>query len=487
MKITRDLLNRQLLSASVVLLLLPVMLHTSSCERGEGKKSGQVPAVKDNVAARHKPFKVIRGSGNWPQFRGQFAAGVADDENLPKTWSGITGENIKWKTEIPGLAHACPIVWEGRIFVTSAISSQKGATFKHGLYGAGDASTDTSSHEWKLFCLDKETGQFLWESTAHKGFPKDKRHIKSTYNNSTPATDGRYVVALFGSEGLYVYTMDGKLVWQKDLGRMNVGAYNAPHLEWGPASSPIIYKDKIFIQTDTSQDDDIIALDIHTGDTVWKTVRDELPGWGSPTIVKGTNRVELVTNSSNFIYGYDPDTGEELWRLGGSSQITAPTPIWSDSIIIVCSGRGPEAPIFAIKTGAIGDITLSENKTSSEDILWSKTKAGPYMPTPIIYRGYIYTLNNDGRFRCYDLETGDEIYREKIPHRGGGFSGSPVASDGDIYLPSEDGDLFVIKAGPEFELLAKNDMGERIMTTPAISNGVMFVRGEKTLFAITRK
>ncbi|MBN1481116.1 hypothetical protein EH223_01505 [candidate division KSB1 bacterium] len=461
---------------------LLAILMSSACTQEESPRQEKTEAVAKSPEA--KPFRIIKHDGNWPQFRGAYAAGVADEQNLPLNFSGVTGEHIKWQTNIPGLAHACPIVWEDKVFVTSAISSLGDATFKHGLYGAGDASEDTSSHQWMLYCLDKKSGDVIWERLVHQGVPQDKRHIKSTYNNSTPATDGRYVVMLFGSEGVFVYTVDGEFVWKKNIGRMNVGAYNAPHLEWGPASSPIIYRNKVFIQTDTSDDDYVLALDIHSGDLVWKTERDELPGWGTPTIIHGPDRVELVTNSSNFIYGYYPDTGQELWRLGGSSQITAPTPVFSDSIIIVCSGRGPEAPVFAIKTGVRGDITLPEGQTNSKDILWSATKVGPYMPTPIIYRGYVYTLNNNGDFRCYDLETGQKIYSEKIPHRGGGFSGSPVASDGKLFLPSEDGDVFVIKAGPQYELVATNDMGERIMTTPVISEEVMLVRGEKSVFAV---
>ena len=213
-------------------------------------------------------------------------------------------------------------------------------------------------------------------------------------------------------------------------------------------------------------------------------MRDELPSWGTPTIVESDKRIELVTNSSNFIYGYDPATGKELWRLGGSSKITAPTPIFSDDLIVVCSGRGPEAPIFAIKTGANGDITLPDKQTSSESIAWSKTRRGPYMPTPIIYQGYLYTLQNNGRLDCYELQSGKEIYRERISHAGGGFSASPIAADGKIYLPSEDGDIFVVNAGADFKLIATNNMGELLMATPAISEGMMYVRAEHHLFAI---
>jgi outer membrane protein assembly factor BamB len=423
---------------------------------------------------------------NWPSFRGQHAAGVADGQNLPDTWDGEKGTAIKWKTRIPGLAHSSPVVWEDRLFVTSAISGKGSATFKPGLYGAGDASDDKSVHQWKVYCLNKKTGKILWEQIAYEGVPLEKRHIKSTYASSSPATDGRYVVALFGSQGLYAFDLKGKLLWKKDLGRMDVGAYDLPSYEWGTASSPIIYKDLVIVQCDTSKEDFLMAVDIKTGKTVWKTDREELPSWATPTVCLNKDRAELITNAPNFIRGYDPETGKELWKLGGSSKITAPTPIFSNDLIVVASGRRPEAPVFVIRAGASGDITLDKEQTANKNIAWSRQKIGSYMPTPLIYQGLLYVLKNDGIFSCYDLATGEEKYMQRIPHQGSGFSGSPVAADGKLYLPSEDGDIFIVKAGPKFELLGKNSLGQLLMATPAISGGMMFVRAERDLFAIGR-
>ncbi|MFQ5674802.1 MAG: PQQ-binding-like beta-propeller repeat protein [bacterium] len=421
---------------------------------------------------------------NWPSFRGFHASGVADGQNLPDTWNGETGENVRWKTKIPGLAHSSPVVWENRIFVTSAISSMGEATFRSGLYGDGTASTDRSVHKWLVYCLDKVTGEVVWQRVAAEGKPKDKRHIKATYANSSPATDGKSVVALFGSEGLYAFDVQGNAIWQKDLGRLNMGAYDAPSYEWGSASSPIIHGNLVFVQCDTQNESFVIACDLATGETVWKTMRDELPSWGTPTILPGKDRTELVTNSANYIRSYDPLTGRELWRLGGSSKITAPTPIFTDDLIIVASGRRPEKPIFAIRPGARGDITLADQQTSNDFVAWSKTGRGPYMPTPLIYDDYLYALNNNGVFDCYDLRTGAEIYRQRIRHAGGGFSASPVAADGKLYLPAEDGDIFVVKAGPGYKQLAVNSMGELLMATPALSSGMMIVRAKEHLFAI---
>ena len=426
------------------------------------------------------------GDENWPSFRGRYASGVAEKQNLPERWDASKSVNIKWKTRIPGLAHSSPVVWGNRVFVTTAISSQGDGAFRHGLYGDGTASEDRSVHKWKVYALDKITGKVIWEKTAYEGEPKEKRHIKSTYASSTPATDGRYVIAFFGSQGLYAFDMNGRQLWKKDLGVLNAGAYDLPEYEWGTASSPIIYKDMVIVQCDTQNESFLLAANIKTGGTVWKSVRKELPSWGTPTVFNGKGRAEIITNASNFIRGYDPETGKELWRLGGSSKITAPTPIFSDNLIIVASGRRPEAPIFAIRAGASGDITLEGEQTSNNFVAWSKKARGSYMPTPLIYRGYLYVLSNQGVFDCYDLSTGQEIYRERIPHQGGGFSGSPVAADDRIYLPSEDGDIFVVKAGPKFELVGKNTMGELLMTTPAISSGMMLVRTQHHLFAIAR-
>jgi outer membrane protein assembly factor BamB len=427
------------------------------------------------------------GKGSWPSFRGPQASGVAEGQNLPDQWNGKTGENILWRTPISGLAHSSPVVWGNRIFVTSAVSSDPKATFRPGLYGDGDASKDRSVHRWIIYAIDRNSGKVVWEREAHQGEPLEKRHIKSTYANSTPATDGRIVVAWFGSQGVFAYDVNGKFLWKVDLGRVDMGAYDIPTYEWGPASSPIIWNDLVIVQCDTQADSFLLALDVNTGKTVWKTEREELPSWGTPTVVQTSAGPQLVTNASNFIRAYDPRTGKELWRLGHSSKITAPTPIYGDDLIVVASGRGPERPIFVVRPNARGDLTLPDGKTSSETIAWSRTGRGSYMPTPLIYRGQLYVLANNGTFDAYNLKTGEEIYRQRLPTIGSGFSASPVAADGKIYLSNEDGEMLVISAGDKFTHIATNSIGELLMATPALSEGVMYVRSSTGLFAIGRK
>jgi outer membrane protein assembly factor BamB/protein tyrosine phosphatase (PTP) superfamily phosphohydrolase (DUF442 family) len=431
--------------------------------------------------------KAAPTKGSWPSFRGPHASGIAEGQNLPNQWNGKTGENILWHTKIPGLAHSSPVVWGNRVFVTSAVSTDPKATFKPGLYGDGGASKDQSQHRWTVYALDKQTGKIVWERVAYQGEPREKRHIKATYANSTPATDGRIVVAWFGSQGLYTYDVNGRVLWKVDLGRLDAGAYDIPTFEWGTASSPIIWKDLVILQCDTQADSFIIAFNANTGQTVWKTDREEIPSWGSPTVVTTAKGEELVTNASNFIRGYDPRTGKELWRLGRSSKITAPTPIFADDVLVVASGRGPERPIFVVKAGARGDLTLPEGKTSSDAVIWSRTGRGSYMPTPLIYNGILYVLANNGTFDAYNLKTGEELYRQRLPVIGSGFSASPVAADGKIYLSNEDGEIIVVAAGQKFSHIATNTMGELLMATPALSDGVMYVRSSESVFAIGRK
>jgi len=464
-----------------------VLDHSSWLPVGDEEPVPERTIVRTAAASLPELPNVAADLRSWPSFRGRSASGVLEGMNLPDHWDGTTGENILWRTPIPGLAHSSPIVWGDRIFVTTAVSSLPSASFKPGLYGDGDASEDRSTQKWTIIAIDKKTGKTIWERVAYEGAPLNKRHMKSTYASATPATDGRLVVAWFGSQGVFAYDVNGTFRWKVDLGRVNMGAYDIPSYEWGPASSPIIWGNFVFVQCDTQADSFVMALRKDTGEIAWKTRRQEYPSWGTPTVATIGTNAQLVTNASRFIRAYDPETGKELWRLGGSSLITAPTPIFSDDVIVVASGRAPERPIFVIKPGARGDVTLPQGKTSSAAIAWSRTGRGSYMPTPLIYNGILYVLGNNGVFDAYELKTGVEIYRQRLATIGDGYSASPVASDGKIYLSNEDGDMTVVQAGREFRAVATNSMGDLLMATPALSDGVMYVRTAKTLFAIGRK
>jgi outer membrane protein assembly factor BamB len=476
------------LGLTIALLLpVPASLQRLASPASDAQSRSERRIVRTGSDQKRALPTAAPPTGSWPSFRGTEASGVADGQRLPDRWDGATGRNILWRTPLPGLAHSSPVVWGQLVFVTTAVSSDPKATFKPGLYGDGDASNDRSTHRWMVVALDKRSGKIRWQQVAHEGRPLNKRHIKSTYASATPATDGRIVVAWFGSEGVYAYDVNGNFLWKVDLGRVDMGAYDIPSYEWGPASSPIIWNGLVILQCDTQADSFLLALNAETGETVWKTERDELPSWGTPTVATTSAGPELVTNASNFIRGYDPRTGKELWRVGPSSKITAPTPIARDDLLVVASGRAPERPIFVVRAGARGELTLPEGKSTSSAIAWSRMGRGSYMPTPLIYKGVLYVLANNGVLDAYDLRTGEELYRQRLPLIGSGYSASPIAADDKIYLSNEDGEMLVLAAGPKYAHIATNSMGELLMATPALSEGVMYVRASASVFAIGRK
>jgi dipeptidyl aminopeptidase/acylaminoacyl peptidase/outer membrane protein assembly factor BamB len=429
---------------------------------------------------------VVKQPLNWPSFRGPNASGVADGQFPPIAWDAGKMVNVRWKTPIPGLGHSCPVVWEDRIYLTSAVSADGKEELKAGLYGNVESVKESADQSWRVYCLDKNSGRVLWERTACKGQPKVKRHPKASHANPTAATDGRHVVVSFGSEGLYCYDRDGKLLWEKNLGVLNSGWFYDAGYQWGFGSSPILYKGLVIVQCDIGKNSFMAAYQAADGREVWRKSRDEVPSWGTPTIVAGPNRVELVTNATKFARGYDPLTGEELWRLGRHAEITVPTPIFGAGLIFITSGYSPVQPIYAIRPGARGDISLGEDKTANEAVAWSKSTGGPYMPTPIVYGDYLYTCSNAGVVTCYEAKTGKQVYKERLGGSGG-YTASPVAADGKLYFPSEENGVRVVRAGPKFEVLAVNPLGEACLATPAISDGMIFVRTQHHLFAFGRK
>lgn len=428
-------------------------------------------------------ISIVAHAQDWPQFRGPSATGVVEGPARPVKWDVATSQNVRWKLKIPGLAHSSPIVWGNKIFVTTAVTSAEKDETRFGLYGDVAPVKDDPRHTWKVYAIDKAKGTILWERIASQGMPKVKRHPKSTHADSTPVTDGKYLIVNFGSEGLFAYDLNGKELWQKDLGVLDAGWFYDVDYQWEYGSSPIIYKNLVIVQADLQKDSFIAAYDIKTGKEVWKTTREEIPSWGSPTIYEGKTRAELITSGPKAIRGYDPATGKLLWWLGPMSEITTPTPFVAHDLIFVTSGYAPIQPIYAIRPGANGDLALEDGKESSEFIAWSKQRGGPYMPTPIVYGDIFYTCSNQGVFTAYNAKTGERIYQERLGGSGGAFTASPVASEGKIYLSSEDGDVFVVKAGPKYELLAKNPVGEVMMATPAISDGLVIVRTVSSLYA----
>ena len=433
-------------------------------------------------SAATPPPSARRGPARpWPAFRGSNASGNGDGQGAVTQWNIDTGQNVRWKTPIPGISNASPVVWGDHVFVVSAVSSAGDRTFRTGLYGDVKPVEDLSEHTWKIFSLDRKSGGILWEQTAFAGLPKVKRHTKASQANSTPATDGTHVVALFGSIGLLAaWDMKGRPLWTKDIGVLDSGWFFDPSYQWGHSSSPIVHDGKVIVQADMQKGSFIAAYDVKSGAELWRTPREEISTWGTPTMFEG----QIVTNGTT-VRAYDPKTGKELWTLGPNSEVTVGTPVVGDGLVFITGGYPPVRPIYAVRPAARGDVSLPKDATSSDVVAWSNT-AGTYIPTPLHYGGMLYTCGNDGILTAYDAKTGERLYRARVGG-GGSFSASPVAADGKLYFANEDGDVVVVLAGRKYEELAKNSMKEVVMSTPAISDGLVIVRTLGHVYGIGEK
>lgn len=420
----------------------------------------------------------------WSSYRGYCAKGVLDNSNLPDTWNVRTNENILWRYRVPGLGLSSPVIWGDQLFITTAISEADDKGFKTGIYGSIGSVDDESVHEWKVYCLDKNTGSVLWKKTAHRGVPEQKRHPKSSHANSSMATDGNHAVAFFGSEGLYCYDMDGILQWKKDFGLLKSVFFAAKNAEWEFASSPIIHDGVVVIQCDVLDNSFVAAYDAASGMELWRKQRDEYPGWCTPNIYYDGDLCRVVLNGYKHRGAYDFKTGQEIWRMSGGGDIQIPTPIVHDNLVYFNSAHGRQSPIYAIHVSARGDLTPGEGETSNEYICWSIPRGGAYMQTMLIYGDYLYNARWNGSVSCYAAKTGQEIWKHKAGS-GNSYISSPVASDGKIYLADDQGMVYILKAGPAYELLAQNDLEEICMATPAITDGIIFFRTINHLIAVS--
>ena len=387
-----------------------------------------------------------------------------------------------WQTEVAGLAHSSPVIWGDKVFVTSAVRaeafSELSSLYGSPGYGAGESVEDEGEHEFTVQCLDRATGDVLWSKVALKAKPEIKRHPKSSHANPTPAVDGERVVAFFGSDGIFCFDHDGELQWSRDLGVLDTGAPRMEEYEqyqWGFASSPVLYDDKVIVQCDIQAQSFLAALDAKTGEDIWRVERDEDPCWATPTIheVAGAEGAQIIVNGYKHIGGYEFETGKEIWKLVGGGDVPVPTPVVADGLIYITSAHGPLRPIYAIDVWAQGELSM--DPTFCEAMIWSNRK-GIYMQTLLPYGGELYACSDGGILAVFDTKTGESIYRERLGDGRSGFSGSSVAGDGKVYFSSEAGMVYVVKAGREFEILGENDMAETVMSTPAISNGRLFFR-----------
>ena len=416
----------------------------------------------------------------WPQFRGPSSSGVIDGEGLPDRWSDR--ENVVWKTAIPGRAWSSPIVWGDRIFVTTAIREEGDQeAVKKGLYIGGERKPEGKMHRWTVYCLDWNTGKIVWERTAGRQAPEHGHHLKNSMASETPVTDGERVYAYFGCLGLFCYDFSGTLLWSRSWGDF------ATRMNWGTAASPVVYKDRVYVVNDNEEESFLAALDAKSGRQVWRVSREEKSNWATPLVWHNHKRAELVTGGSRRVRSYDLN-GKLLWELGPMSSIHIPTPSATRDMLYLSSGfvGDRNRPIVAVRPGASGDISLEADQTSSQYVAWSQRQAGPYNPSPILYGDYFYVLYDRGTLGCFDARTGKEVYvtKPRIDPKATAFTVSPWAYEGKIFCLSEDGDTFVIQAGPEFKLLRTNSLGELCMATPAVARRSLIVRTESHLLRI---
>jgi outer membrane protein assembly factor BamB len=435
-------------------------------------------------------------NANWPQFRGERAAGLASGAATPHEWDVASGKNVRWKTPIPGLAHSSPVIWGDRVYLTTAEIPGQSQSLKVGLYGDVNPVNENTPVDWRVLCLDKSTGKILWDKTAYTGVPKIKRHPKASHANSTPAVDDKRLVAFFGSEGLYCYDLDGNQIWKRDLGVLDSGFFRMPGAQWGFASSPVLYQDKVIVQCDVQKGSFVAALDAATGNELWRTPREEVPTWSTPAIIEpqpgatGPNSgvTQVVCNGWKQIAGYDLADGKLLWSMKGGGDIPVPTPIAASGMVFITNAHGPGSPVYAINLAtARGDISLASGQTSNEHVAWSVPRGGNYMQTPIVVGDLLFSCMDTGQLTCRDAKTGKQLYRERLSEERKGFTASPVASADKLYFPAEDGVVYVIAATPEFKKLAENPLGEECMATPAVSDGTIYFRTRGHLIAFGSK
>jgi outer membrane protein assembly factor BamB len=446
------------------------------------------------------------GSTDWPQFRGPGGLGVADSSRLPERWSA--SENVAWTTAIPGRGWSSPIVWRDRVYVTSAVGSGAFKEPSTGIYGNDYAAEltkqglppeevhkrvvardieltgETGEISYMVYALDARSGRIVWQHEAHKGTPFRGRHRKNTYASETPVTDGeRLYVSFGGNVGVFCYSLDGKPLWNKTW---------PPHpiyLDFGTASSPVVHDGRVYQLHDNDEESFLAALDAKTGREIWNVKRKESAsflksGWATPFVWQNAMRTEVVTIGMGYAVSYDT-AGHELWRLKGFVQST-PSPVAADGLLYVGSGSQGEAnrPVYAIKPGAKGDITLPSDQPSGEFVAWFQPRLSGYTPSPLLYRGRVYVVNDNGVMQVADAKTGAEIYKVRVGGTGNTFSSSPVASNGRIYAVTEDGDTIVFEAGDRYKEIARNSLGEMSLATPAADADSLYIRTATKLYRI---
>ena len=419
------------------------------------------------------PFLVEGNHHHWPQWRGPLATGAAPAANPPIRWSET--ENIKWKVAVPGFGTSTPVIWGDRVFLLTARASGNKAEPTPAAGNPFGTFKPEDSYQFILLCYNRADGATLWQQIAREEVPHEGHHRDHGFASASPVTDGQHVFAHFGSRGTYCYDLDGKLVWERDLGDMQT------RNNFGEGSSPALHGDTLVINWDHEGDDFIVALDKRTGQTRWRKDRDEPTGWSTPLVVEHDNRPQVIVNATGKVRSYDLATGEQLWELGGQTANAIPSPVAQDGVAYVTSGfRG--SALFAIRLGATGDLA------GTEAILWNHNKSTPYVPSPLLHENLFYLVSaNSGRLSCFDAMSGQAHYEaEQLPGLLGIYA-SPVAAAGRVYVMGREGTAVVLKAAPELEVIATNRLDDKVDASLALVDGELFVRGHQHLYCVTEE
>jgi outer membrane protein assembly factor BamB len=406
-----------------------------------------LPAMR--LSAQEPAVEMIADAGEaaryWARWRGPSGQGLVSGTGYPDKWSAT--ENVRWKSPVPGSGNSSPIVWRDRVFVTTA-------------YDEGQRMS--------VLAYQRADGKLLWEASAPAG-RAGRSHQKNGYASATASTDGERIYVSLGARGLLAVTMDGKVAWHQDLGPIN--NYH------GPAGSALLYKDRLILYQDQQGGAFIAAFDARTGKQRWRTSRTASVGWGTPIALRVAGHDEIIVNSQGRVYGYDPDTGSELWHCAGPTFEVIPTPVVGHGLVFCSSGRA--GPTLAIRPGGKGDVTNSH-------LAWSTPRGSPFVPSPLLHGGYLYMVNDmQSIATCFEATTGKTMWQERLGvAKREGFSASPVVVDGKVFFTNDDGETFVLRAGPKFELLHVNHIGERTLASPALVDGRWYVRTDGNLIAI---
>ena len=440
---------------------------------------------------------------NWPQWRGPLQNGVAPSANPPATWSETN--NVKWKVKIPGSGQATPIIWDNRVFIQTAIPTGKKVESKPDNDGAqppavqpqaggepprkgpgegkgmvpprfGGGPKPTEVYQFAVLCLDRQTGKVLWQKVAreevpHEGFKQNDGSLAS----SSGLTDGQHVFAYFGSRGLYCYDLDGKLVWEQDLGKMRMA------MSFGEGSSLALCKDTLIVNRDNEDDSFIIALDKRTGKTLWKKPREERSSWSTPLIIERDGKAQAVVTATGKIRSYNVTSGDVLWECGGLTRNVIPCPV-ADAGMVYCMSGFQGNALLAIRLGRTGDLT------GSDAIAWTHNKSTPYVPSPLLYGDKLYFLaNNNGILSCLNTKSGEPLINAERLEDLSGVYASPLGAAGRVYLAGRNGVTVVLKQSDKLEVLAANQLDEKFEASPAAAGKDLFLRGHEYLYCIREK